>query len=132
MALVSTQLMANDDADVAMKYWPQWRGPTWNGVAPQSNPPVTWSETENLRWKTPIEGSGWATPIVWGDRILLLTATALDKNMPVPDVIPADTPNINTHPQVIGSWKPQKFAIVGNAIYLRGNQHLYCFAKASR
>jgi outer membrane protein assembly factor BamB len=112
VALVSTQLMADDVADVALKYWPQWRGPTWNGVAPQADPPVTWSETQNLRWKTPIEGRGWATPIVWGDRIFLLTAIALDKKIPIPDVIPAGTPNINKHPQVIGSWKPQKLAIV--------------------
>src|SRR5262245_33353007 len=31
--------------------WPQWRGPLANGVAPAANPPVTWSETENVRWK---------------------------------------------------------------------------------
>ncbi len=112
VALVSTPLMADDVADEALKYWPQWRGPAWNGVASQADPPVTWSETENLRWKTPIEGSGWATPIVWGDRVFLLTAIALDKKMPVPDVIPAGTPNINEHPQVNDSWKPQRFAIV--------------------
>ena len=98
VALVATPLMADDVADEAPKYWPQWRGPTWNGVASQADPPVSWSETKNLRWKTPIEGNGWATPIIWGDRIFLLTAIALDKEMPVPDVIPAGTPNINKHP----------------------------------
>ncbi|MEO2161291.1 MAG: hypothetical protein ABGY29_02080, partial [bacterium] len=103
---------ARNVEDEALKYWPQWRGPSWNGVAPQADPPITWSETENLRWKTPIEGKGYATPVVWGDRIFLLTAITLDKQMPVPDVIPADTPNINEHPQVKGSWKPQRFVIV--------------------
>ncbi len=98
--------------ETAIQNWPQWRGPTWNGVASQADPPVTWSETENLRWKTPIEGSGCGTPIIWGNRIFLLTAIALDKDMPVPDVIPAGTPNINAHPQVVGSWKPQRFVIV--------------------
>jgi outer membrane protein assembly factor BamB len=73
---------------------------------------VTWSETENLRWKTPIEGSGCGTPIVWGDRIFLLTAIALDKKMPIPDVIPPGTPNINKHPQVVGTWQAQRLAIV--------------------
>ncbi len=95
-----------------LKYWAQWRGPTWNGVAPQADPPVTWSATENLRWKTPLEGKGFATPIVWGDRIFLVAALALDKKMAVPDVIPAGTPNINKHPQVKGSWKPQRFMVV--------------------
>ncbi len=107
-ALVSSQLVAEE----SMKYWPQWRGPTWNGVASEADPPVSWSETENLHWKTFIEGKGWGTPIVWGDRIFLLTAIALDRKMPVPNVIPDGTPNINLHPQVIRSWKPQKFAIV--------------------
>ena len=108
VALVSTRLIADD----ALKNWPQWRGPTWNGVASQADPPVTWSETKNLRWKTPIEGSGRGTPIVWGHRIFLLTAIALDKKMAVPDVIPAGTPNMKPVPQAIKSWKPQRFAIL--------------------
>ncbi len=78
-ALASGQLMADEVADAALKNWPQWRGPTWNGVAPHADPPTAWSETKNLRWKTPIEGSGNGRPIVWGDRIFLLTAIALEK-----------------------------------------------------
>ncbi len=112
LALVSSPLMADDGADETLKYWPQWRGPTWNGVAPQADPPVTWSETENLRWKTPIEGSGCGTPVVWGDRIFLLTAIPLDKEMPIPDVIPAGTPNTGLDTDAIRKWKPQRFAIV--------------------
>ncbi|MFP6878431.1 MAG: hypothetical protein VCA37_16515, partial [Roseibacillus sp.] len=91
--LVGTPLLADDAAEDALKNWPQWRGPTWNGVASHADPPVSWSETENLRWKTPIEGRGHGTPIIWGDRIFLLTAIPLDKEMPIPDVIPAGTPN---------------------------------------
>ena len=108
VALVSTRLMA----DEAMKYWPQWRGPTWNGVAPHADPPITWSETENLRWKTPLEGAGWGSPVVWGDRIFLLTAIPLDKKMPIPDVIPAGIEKMKQHRDAIGSWKAQRFAIV--------------------
>ena len=104
----STRLMA----DEAMKYWPQWRGPTWNGVAPHADPPITWSETENLRWKTPVEGAGWGSPVVWGDRIFLLTAIPLDKKMPIPDVIPAGIEKMKQHRDAIGSWKAQRFAIV--------------------
>ncbi len=44
VGLVSTRLIADDVADASLKYWPQWRGPTWNGVASQSDPPVTWSQ----------------------------------------------------------------------------------------
>lgn len=113
VALVATRFMADGVADEALKYWPQWRGPTWNGVASHADPPITWGEKENLRWKTPIEGHGHGTPIVWGERIFLLTAIALDKKLPVPDVIPAGTPNIKLNPkEAIVSWKPQRFAIV--------------------
>src|SRR5262245_16075492 len=54
--------------------WPQWRGPLGTGVAPQANPPVTWSETQHIRWKTALPGKGHSTPIVWGERIFLTTA----------------------------------------------------------
>src|SRR5437016_13384241 len=54
--------------------WPQWRGPLATGVAPQANPPITWSETKNVRWKVALPGKGHSTPIVWGDRIYLTTA----------------------------------------------------------
>ncbi len=54
--------------------WPQWRGPLANGVAPQASPPLTWSETENVRWKATIPGRGHGSPVVWGDRVYVLTA----------------------------------------------------------
>src|SRR5205814_1090224 len=38
--------------------WPQWRGPLANGVAPRANPPLHWSETNNIRWKMPLPGKG--------------------------------------------------------------------------
>jgi outer membrane protein assembly factor BamB len=62
---------ANPEAE---KYWPQWRGPHATGVAVNGNPPAEWSETKNLRWKVEIPGRGSSSPIVWGDRLFLLTA----------------------------------------------------------
>ena len=59
---------------VAERYWPQWRGPHANGISKQAKPPTVWSETRNLRWKVEIPGRGSASPIVWNDRIFLLTA----------------------------------------------------------
>jgi len=60
----------------AIDQWPQWRGPTGNGVSPAGNPPLEWSERKNVRWKTPLPGKGQSTPVVWGDRIFLTTAVA--------------------------------------------------------
>jgi outer membrane protein assembly factor BamB len=54
--------------------WPQWRGPDANGTAPGANPPLTWSETENVKWKVSIPGFGTSTPIVWEDNVFILTA----------------------------------------------------------
>ena len=100
---LATQSVAN---------WPQWRGPTWNGVAPHADPPVRWSERENLRWKTPVAGRGHSTPIVWGERIFLITAIPIDKRLPKAYSIPADTPRINEHNAVIKSWKSQALVLI--------------------
>ena len=54
--------------------WASWRGPLGTGVAPGANPPLTWSETENVRWKTPLPGTGHASPVVFGDRVFLTSA----------------------------------------------------------
>ena len=56
------------------KNWHYWRGPLSTGEAVNANPPTTWSETENIRWKVPIPGLGHATPIIWKDKIYIQTA----------------------------------------------------------
>ncbi|MCH7825979.1 MAG: PQQ-like beta-propeller repeat protein [Acidobacteria bacterium] len=56
------------------RYWPQWRGPNFDGVAPIGDPPIEWSETKNVAWKVEIPGSGYATPVIWEDRIFVLSA----------------------------------------------------------
>jgi outer membrane protein assembly factor BamB len=55
--------------------WPDWRGPTANGLTDAAALPLHWSETENVTWKTPIHDLGYSTPVVWGDQIWLTTAT---------------------------------------------------------
>ena len=57
-------------------FWPQWRGPLGNGVSPDASPPIEWSEERNLAWKVAVPGRGKGSPVVWGDRIFLLTAEA--------------------------------------------------------
>ncbi len=54
--------------------WPSWRGPLGTGVAPRANPPIQWSETENVRWKTPLPGEGHSTPIVTGNHVFVTAA----------------------------------------------------------
>jgi outer membrane protein assembly factor BamB len=58
--------------------WPQWRGPTHDGVAPNAGLPVRWGKDENVVWKTPLPGKGNSTPAVWGDA-LFVTAQQGDR-----------------------------------------------------
>ncbi|MCC9603003.1 PQQ-like beta-propeller repeat protein [Stieleria sp. JC731] len=60
--------------------WPQWRGPEFSGVAENSNPPTTWSESENIRWKIEVPGAGSSTPIILGDRVYVATAIETDRS----------------------------------------------------
>ncbi len=65
-------------SDEALANWPQWRGPLATGVAPQGNPPLRWSETENVKWKVALPGFGTSTPVIWGDRVFIHTAIKSD------------------------------------------------------
>ena len=69
--------LATASAAEAEENWPQWRGPTRNGISNETNLPVKWSQTENVLWKLPMPALSGSTPIVWGDRIFLNVANAL-------------------------------------------------------
>jgi outer membrane protein assembly factor BamB len=56
------------------RFWGQWRGPHATGVSKTADPPLEWSETKNIRWRIEIPGRGSASPVVWGDRVFVLTA----------------------------------------------------------
>ncbi len=72
------------DAPEAQRYWPRWRGPLMTGVAPHATPPVEWSETKNVGWKVELPGQGSATPVVWGDRLFVLTAVPTGERVEAP------------------------------------------------
>ncbi len=60
--------------DLYGENWPQWRGPSANGISSETNLPVQWTTTENIAWKLPLPAWSGSTPIVWGDRIFLNVA----------------------------------------------------------
>jgi outer membrane protein assembly factor BamB len=75
LALACTPSAEQGDLPAArLDNWPHWRGPGANGVAPQSDPPLTWDENTNLKWKVEIPGRGVSTPIVWDQQVFVLTA----------------------------------------------------------
>lgn len=64
-----------DDSD----WWSNWRGPGGTGVASTGSPPVEWSEEKNIRWKVDLPGLGSSSPIVWEDRVYVMTAIETDR-----------------------------------------------------
>jgi outer membrane protein assembly factor BamB len=54
--------------------WPQWRGPSLDGVSQERNLPVKWTTEENINWKLPLPAWSGSTPIVWEDRVFLSVA----------------------------------------------------------
>jgi outer membrane protein assembly factor BamB len=69
--------------------WAQWRGPDWNGVA-RGDAPLTWSDTDHIKWRAEIPGRGHSSPVVWGDKIFVTTA------VPTGSAAPAEAPAVNT------------------------------------
>lgn len=68
--------------------WHQWRGPLATGEAPLGNPPIHWNEQTNIGWKVAIPGAGSTTPVIWQNRLFLLTAidtNRIDPSLPKPE-----------------------------------------------
>jgi outer membrane protein assembly factor BamB len=85
LLLARTFSLCSAVADSAAdRFWPQWRGPLASGFAPLADPPLAWSETNNVKWKTPIPGEGNSTPIVWENRIFILSAIPTGKKPAAP------------------------------------------------
>jgi outer membrane protein assembly factor BamB len=81
LTVAGALLLANAAGADVVESWPQWRGPLASGVSPDAQPPLEWSDTKNIRWKTLLPGKGHSTPIVWGDRIFLTTAIPHGESM---------------------------------------------------
>jgi outer membrane protein assembly factor BamB len=64
---LATSLLAED--------WPQFRGPTGQGVSTETGLPTEWSADSGIAWRTPLPGGGWSSPIVHGNRAFVTTAT---------------------------------------------------------
>lgn len=61
--------------------WPEFRGPTGQGISEERGLPLTWSETKNVKWKVAIPGKGWSSPAIQRDRIWLTAATEEGKSL---------------------------------------------------
>ena len=58
----------------AVADWPQFRGPTGQGLSGAKDPPTEWGSEKNVAWKVAVPGKGWSSPVVAGGRVYLTTA----------------------------------------------------------
>jgi len=79
LCVLSGLILAYQSSSDVDKNWPEWRGPYGNGISPDGDFPLEWSETKNIKWKIAIPGKGHSTPIIWGDQMILTTAIETDK-----------------------------------------------------
>src|SRR3954452_6605372 len=66
---------------VADSSWPQFRGPTQQGWSDATNLPTSWSDTQNVKWKTPIPGKGWSSPVILDGQVWMTTAANDGKSL---------------------------------------------------
>ncbi len=88
MVFTISLLTVTSESNEIKNNWHHWRGPEANGVARTANPPLKWSEMKNIKWKMPIEGQGTSTPIIWGNKVFLLTCVdtgIVDPKLPKPE-----------------------------------------------
>src|SRR5215510_13270428 len=79
-SLLVLSVSANDN-------WPQWRGPTGNGVSDSKNLPTSWSaqSSESIAWKTELPAWSGSTPIIWGDYVFVTSPSKSDGSAPPAD-----------------------------------------------
>jgi len=69
-------LMLNELSVTHAQNWPCWRGPNGDGTSIETNLPTRWDSVTNVEWKIRVPGTGYSSPVVWKDRLFLVTALA--------------------------------------------------------
>ena len=109
-------LIACAVAPLGAENWPQWRGPSHNGISGEKNLPIKWTQTENILWKLPMPALSGSTPIIWGDRIFLNVAD------PLPDTGQAPSLHLWCVDRIKGTLLWQKPLGGGNRMQRKQNQ----------
>ena len=103
LSLINTTSAAN---------WPQWRGADGSGVSTEKNLPSDWNVSKNIKWKTPIEGRGHSSPIVWNNRIFLTTAVEGEVVPGAKAIKHMDGDKEFLHPDSVGADRKHTFKVV--------------------
>lgn len=84
--------------------WPQFRGPESNMLAYSASLPEEWDTVKNIAWTYELDGAGWGSPIVWGNKIFI-TSCFPERVAPVPERAPQQAPP--PPPRTAGAQQPQ-------------------------
>ena len=76
--LAAVPLLPATESTSGGSYWPHWRGPSANGVSPDGRPPTEWGPSKNVKWKVKIPGGGSGSPIIWEDKVFVVTAVPVE------------------------------------------------------
>jgi outer membrane protein assembly factor BamB len=87
-------------------HWPQFRGPRGDGHSDARGLALTWSEDKNVKWKTPIHGRAWSSPVIWDRQVWLTTARADGKVLSVL-CVDRDTGQVLRDQKLFDVEKPQ-------------------------
>src|SRR5712671_2307877 len=90
----------------AAENWAEFRGPSGEGHSDATGLPREWSETKNVVWKTPLQGRGWSSPVVWGKQVWLTTATPEGKEFYVV-CVDRDSGKVLINHKLFESAKPE-------------------------
>ncbi|MBX3395036.1 MAG: PQQ-binding-like beta-propeller repeat protein [Phycisphaerae bacterium] len=84
MAVISIGSPALADEKMVIPRWPQFRGEAARGIADEIPAPIDWNVDDGtrIRWKTPIPGLGYSSPVIWGDRLFITTAVNTKDDRP--------------------------------------------------
>ena len=80
-ALLALVLGSSVSAFAAFEDWPEFRGPTGQGISAAENPPVSWDSPKGVAWKIEIPGKGWSSPVLSEGMIVLTSSKETDKGV---------------------------------------------------
>ncbi len=105
-------LFAFNSTEASGPGWPQWRGPSGQGVSTEKNLPAEWSATKNIKWKAAIPGRGHSSPIVWENKIFVTTAVEKEAVPGAKAPIHYDGDKEFRHPDSVGADHKHIFKVI--------------------
>ncbi|HEX8915900.1 MAG TPA: PQQ-binding-like beta-propeller repeat protein [Humisphaera sp.] len=82
-ALAAPAVAGLSVAAFAGSSWPQFRGPTMQGVSDEKGLPEVLDAKQGVAWKTDIKGKAWSSPVIADGKVWLSTATPDGKELSV-------------------------------------------------